>query len=1053
MRPLRLTLSAFGPFAREAEVDFTKLGGRGLFLVSGDTGAGKTTLFDAIAFALYGEPSGATRKKEMLRSDFAPPEAETFVLFQFSSQGVEYSLRRSPAYERPKKNGKGSTKKAAEAELTLPDGRVVTGSEEVTRRIEELLGLNRQQFSQIIMIAQNDFLHLVSCKTEERADILRRVFGTGIFQDFQQSLKDEAGRLRQKWEMDAGNIWQLAGSIQLEKEEEADESTLALRAWLADAENRSQPNEAQLLEWLTALAARQTSLLENADAEHERHQAKLNTLLTEKALAEGLNERFSQLEKAREKMQKLKSQEADMARRAEGLEKARRALYHVKPKAAEAQRKQGEYRQICAELELLQGRLKEAGEEEAARREALNKEESTAARREALRKEGDALEAALPLYARLEASRQAQQNAEQELQAAVHSRQACTEKWQTLKDKETGLREEMASLAAAETLLPACKLALHRLTEEKRRADETSKRLSAKKELAEKAQAAQEKYQKSQASYQALQQSYLELERQFWQEQAGRLAQDLAEGKPCPVCGSLHHPAPAPLGARAPSESDLQRARALAETARAEMEKSALQAGNDETALHLSEHELDTTLANYLDNDKTLPKNLFDEVVFANYINNIENNLLLTQKEREQLEGQMGRRESLERQNEDLAAQIQACEQEQARREAGVQEAQLNKTKRESEAETLGGELALQSLGEAENALTQVRQEWQAMQQAYEAAARRYEEAERSLRDVQLLLGEQSQRQQPALREAKEAQQAFSQALGANQFPDEAAYLACLLSQEEMDKEKNELDDYRADWQEVQKEAARLAEETRDQKPPSLEALSQAEQALRISYQSSKQRSGHLLAALEQNKNLLAKLTGLVVTRQEHEQAYQNCKALADTAGGTLGGKDKITFETWVQQAYFEQVLNAANLRFLAMTGERFRLLLKQGGTLKGKSGLALDVEDRYTGKTRDASSLSGGESFKAALSLALGLSDVVQQHAGGVQIDAMFIDEGFGSLDAESLDAAIGALQNLAGENRLIGIISHVSELKNQIDRQIRLYTGPQGSQIELYY
>ncbi len=1055
MRPISLLLSAFGPFAQQAEVDFTKLGTNGLFLVSGDTGAGKTTLFDAIAFALYGEPSGTTRKKEMLRSDFAKAETETFVELRFLSKGEVYSLRRSPAYERPKKNGKGNTRKAAEAELTLPGGVVVAGAEEVTKRVEELLGLNRQQFSQIIMIAQNDFLRLVTCKTEERADILRRVFGTETFLFFQQNLKEEASRLRQQLETDAGSIWQLAGSIRLEETPENEPSAvqLGLRAWLADPENRSVPNGRALLELLATLTATQKETLQKAEEEHRQHQAQLDALLVKKTLAEGLNAHFTQLSQVSARLQILQGQRQEVAQREENLAMARRALYQIKPKADELARLEQELQALEAERQTQQWCLEAALQEETLAKNALDAAEATAQRREALRKEADALAAAMPLYTQLETSRAALDAAQKNQRATQQTLDTSQHQLELQKTTRDTLRQELETLEKTASLLQQYELEWHRQNTALTAAFATQKKLQERDGMQEKQAQAQQHYQQAETLYQNRQQAFLALEASFWREQAGRLAQELQEGQPCPVCGSKQHPAPATLGKQAPSERELQTAREEVDKVRQKWESAALQAGKAETALRMSINSLDIELDTYLDRDTSLQKNLFDTSIFAIYIRDLEYDLQTLRSQKESAAEALRQMGEKKTQLEALLAQIQTEEQHYSDVMAQLQEARLHVAKLESEVSTLRAQLAFPGQTEATAALDAALAEHKALQDAFVAASHTFERAQRTARDTRLLFDTLSQRKAPAQIAAEQARADYLQALGANQFPSEDAYHRLLRTPEEIDREKEALDAYHLSWQEAKKEQRRLTEETAGRQPVSLGELEETEQKFRTLHQNSKQSVGELSSALGQNQNLYGTLSALLAAREKAELDYQNCKALADTAGGTLGGKDKITFETWVQQAYFEQVLQAANLRFFAMTGGRFRLLLKESSGLRSKSGLGLDVEDRYTGKCRDASSLSGGESFKAALSLALGLSDVVQQHAGGVQIDAMFIDEGFGTLDAESLDAAIHILQNLAGENRVIGIISHVSELKNQIDRQIRLQAGPQGSTIQVIY
>ncbi len=737
MKPDKLTLCAFGPYAAETTIDFTQLGGKGLYLITGDTGAGKTMIFDAISFALFGTASGEFREPAMFRSQYAAADCATYVELLFIYAGKEYRVVRNPEYIRPAKKGGGETKQKAEAVLYLPDGSIVTGYAAVTRRMEELVGLSCSQFTQICMLAQGEFRKLLFAPTEERSRIFRRLFRTTPYQIFQNYLKSESSGLKEQYEKYDGSIRQYAAGI-LYKDEEMKE----------------QLGEAIRMEDRGHLLILLKEYLKRAKAEQEE-----------------LDEQISRSEAKLEEKNKL-------AGKQENILRLRHAL--------------------------------------------------------------------------LEAARRREQCEE----TLVRSR----ENYQ----KERGTEAVIQKLFAEQEL------------EEQRRH----------------AAQARESYQTASERSVNSNRIYMSHQKQFLDEQAGILAAELKDGEPCPVCGSTEHPHKAVLSkgaGRALTREALEREKERCDQYNREASELSLQAG-----------------------------------LLADRVINAENRLEeITHRMEDALEG--------------------GCADVDVTRSAG------RKIAKEEYAERLA-------------------------------------KAER-----QLKAAEQAALTERAREEALTVQ--LAEADSARELLDENAM-------EEL------------------KGVIRLCKEE-------LEAQ-----------RSKKQR---LLLWMEADAKCLYNIQNQWEAQKKTEERWQWVRALSNTVNGTVGGKEKIMLEAYVQMVYFDKIIGRANTRFMMMSGGQYELKRRgQSGNRQSQSGLELDVIDHYNATFRNVKTLSGGETFMASLSLALGLADEIQSASGGIHLDSMFIDEGFGTLDEEALEQAMRALNNLTEGNRLVGIISHVAELRERIDKQI---------------
>lgn len=757
MRPLVLTLSAFGPYAGEETIDFTRLGTKGLYLITGDTGAGKTTIFDAIVFALYGEASGEARGADMLRSKYAAADTPTYVRMRFAYRGAEYQITRNPEYRRPSRKGEGYTANKADAELIFPDGRVVTKNRDVTKAAAELLGLDKNQFTQIAMIAQGDFLRLLYARTEDRSKIFREIFHTKAYQTLQERLKTEAGALRQEYEALEKSIDQYLEGILCK---DAD--------FAARMENVRQNRKAIPTEDIVTLVQERIA--------EEEEQITL------------LQKQLDIYEKELEEINQVIGRANEQKKRREELENAKRQSALLEPS-----------------LVLLQKQYEE------------------------------------------------KQRA-----------------FQVFEEERAGL--EKAYQDSLEILEQREKQEQMRLLVEKLRRD---------------AAAGEKAYGQAALLHKKAKEAYDEMEQRYLDEQAGVLAGHLEEGRPCPVCGSLTHPMPAGQKEGAPSKEAVDRARREAEAANAKVHRASEEAGAVKGRLESMEEQYQTMLEAGNDEEK--------ENAMFRFSGKEEAEKRLQEKEREsrRIKKDLAGTEAAWRERE------KECQRYQNMME--ILEKQLKE----------GDETIPEELEEKRRALTE--------------------------------------KKQLALREQQELHR-------------------CAHTNAGIVRDMGE--------------------------------------------------KGRQLKAVEEKWSLIGELAG--------------------TFNGSVAGKDKIMLETYVQMTYFDRMIGRANTRFMMMSGGQYELRRAAAQNIKSQSGLELDVVDHYNGTLRSVRTLSGGEAFLASLSMALGLSDEIQSAAGGIALDTMFVDEGFGYLDEEALAQAIHTLQGLAEGDRLVGIISHVESLKEKIERKI---------------
>ena len=1083
-------MNAFGPYAGEQKIDFSGFGSGGLYLICGDTGAGKTTIFDAISFALFGTPSGRERQAAMLRSDFAKPSDRTFVRLEFDYRGSRFIVERNPAYERPKTRGEGVTQENAAATLYMPDGPPVSGDRPVSRKVEELLGITREQFSQIVMLAQGDFLQLLLSNTAGRSEILRRIFGTQFYKEFQERLKQWSAELERDFKRERERFFLYSEHIIINEPDEADTAAernpdgdnAAERSGgetdFAPADNllrspasrialwreeRNIHTRRELLDALKQLLLERESAIDRILAEQDavREEQRLST--TRIAIARDMNRRFDELAAARETLAALTAGQPRIevlkARRLAGVA----ALRRVRPSEELYVLAQKNLDVIYAEITSAAEAEKRAAEAMEAADRAFGLEEAKEPERNKLQAEIDQIVRQAPEYKRLTALRAEWRKLTSEQSNAQKKLDSLVDILNGIETRVVGLRNESESLKDADICLERILHDIEKKAGTRTAVEKLRKTLDdylLKNAAYEKTKRA---YLQAEQTYEKADSRFKQLEKAFLREQAGILATALANGEPCPVCGAREHPEPAQLTPDAPSEAQLNDARDGAETARASRERFATRCEGLLAELGASADNSENDflrLADLWDAGDPLSQSAVSEArkLPAKIINILPSvDKALTEATELLRAGETAAREAKERAAACAVEIVKAVESQKENERLKSEAAALAASASErlaglrGEGEALKRGLAYDDEQKASGAMKKAGSALSALRARHETVIKEREQAKRALDTASAVLVERNARKAPGEEARQTADERFREAIAGAGFIDEAAYRAALLDEDEIDAIDKEIEEYARQKELAVHEQERLTTETDGHEYADMPALLARGEEIAKKMERLDGRLASVRGECESNRAALRDLSDSDVKISAKETGWMSANAVSETANGELAGKVKITFEVWLHTVYFTRILHAANRRFAAMSQDRYELMRRtEAADKRAQFGLELDVHDHYTGKRRDVRSLSGGESFKASLALALGLSDIVQHTAGGVRLDAMFIDEGFGTLDADSLDVAISTLQEIAG-NRLIGVISHVGELAARIDRQIRITRGRSGSRAEI--
>ncbi len=1042
MKPRKLTLQGFGSYGKESTLDMASLGDRGLYLIAGNTGSGKTTLFDAISYALYGEASGEYRGDgKILRGESIPDDMETYVCLLFEHHGNVYEVRRNMEYLRKSRGGTRPVKQLENVVLTLPDGLKMEGKRVVDPMIVEILGIQHDHFTRIMMIAQGDFQKVLMAKTDERQKILRQIFNTTMYEAFQNALKARTSELQGSVESACKRIEE--GFKRLD-------CPLAhpFATQFRDALERAsayQPEE--------ALAAAHELILRDIASHSEAEKGvvvlkmQLRDILSAIVKAEATNEKLSRLQKATEEYRVLLDRESEILGSKARLVMAERAA-SVGVQESDMERAKAEQRAKEIEIEgektalaVFAERLPVLKKEHEAlldQENAFVEQEWQRVRLIALRPQYEELARVLEQITACVALRASLQKSCASLEGEAENASRVREKAQA----------RLKALADVHILALETKVSVQRLSERYRILTDMRAEAEKLKAVALQMAIEEHKAEKAMAKAKASGEACLALEGVFWQQQAGLMAKDLQKGVPCPVCGALEHPNLAALAADAPTQDVVQRAKEAYER-------------NRETAAHLSE-SLHLEKSRYRERLSRLKDQLLKES--ADFPALLTPETLACAISAALLDVGVQLESERERLNI-FNAQAEEANVLQATQE-NMEAAWIDASRRFQEHLKRLGEtrVELEGLHEREKALqdrlpfatgAEAEREAQKLERACAVYRERLVSAQRAWQDLLVessasesnlaMLREQARR---LIGEADHSQRVFYAAIQVRGFMNREDYAGAKMDVQEMAQLRDMIRDYENKRHHLFEILVDLKSQTDGLVFVDTVALAQQKAELDELLDVALARQNELSQRLSMNRAAIREIGDLLASFSGILAEYEDVHHLSDIANGRAAGMAKLTFENYVLADCFDRVVVQANQRFRQMTGGQYELLrATEVLDRRSRFGLELDVINHLQGTTRNVRSLSGGESFIASLALALGFADEIQQHAGGIVLDTMFIDEGFGSLDERSLDQVMDALALLSCGNKLVGIISHVAELRTRIERKIIVEKTREGS------
>ncbi|MGN0595465.1 MAG: AAA family ATPase [Hominimerdicola sp.] len=904
MRPLKITVSAVGPYSGMTEIDMTILGNNGLFLVTGETGAGKTTIFDAICFALYGKASGNEREADMLRCKNAPDDILTFVEMEFEYGGKCYTVYREPTQDRKKKRGEGFTSSPAVAYLKNSAGEVITSTlSETNAKIMEIIGLDSVQFRQISMIAQGEFRKLLLSSTKERGEILSAIFSTSKFRMLTDKIKEEYLSLKKENEKLRASVLQYASGIKADNENpmrENFEKLLSDKTYVSCEELSKLADDLNM--WEQDCCQKADKDFESCDKRYNEKKARLVEAERQEKISEEILKCNNLLDEKGKLFVKIKS---DLEQEKQKIPQ-RTSLSEEIVRNKELLKNYDEADKISKEIVSLQNeRIKQS--------EMLDK----------TKLEMEQLQAD-----------------KSEFEKLFNSLENCdTDKIKT----ENLIEKKLAEQNDFQELLTTIEYS---------------------QELKESAENAMEKYLVCAKEYETEQKLTASIELAFFNEQAGFIAKSLKDNEKCPVCGSLNHPQPAKLSENVPDKTAVDKAKQNLEQMNkklsrlSEESRDAKNLYNNEIA---SIQRISAKLIPNCEPEKIEEKALLKMTDIKSEIENLQNSL-------KKINENIKLRIELETKLEQNTHHLELCKNSKTEYEKTLFGLDTAEKEKNIQLEEIKKSLPFESREEQEKLIESQEQKKAEMDKAFEEAESTYNQLEKDIIALKKQL------------ETLEGPIDKSEKLSSAELKEEAARL---------EKQRS------------------LLLEKRDKCKSRLDSNIFAAKSMKKTAK-----------AVESAEKKLSWLNGLYVT--------------------ATGSVSKISLETYVQMAYFDKILERANVRLMVMSSGQYELVRRKETGGKSQTGLEIDAIDHFAGGTRNVQTLSGGESFMASLSLALGLADEIQANAGGIRLESMFIDEGFGSLDEESLNQAMKALSDLTEGSKLVGIISHVAELKERIPKQI---------------
>lgn len=1080
MKPTKLVMQAFGTYAEQTEIDFTQFEEKGLFLICGDTGAGKTTIFDAISYALYGEASGSYRDTKNLKSEYVDKKVESFVDFYFTHQGKDYHVCRKPSFKYTNRNGKPD-EQAEKVTFYQPDGTTlegaknVDGTKEKPGAIPQLLNMDAGQFMQVAMIAQGEFWKLLNAKTNERTEILRTIFQTDAYKKLELKLKnrmDVSFAARKEREQSISQSFRevkvepaeisegISGILAEDLAEDSEEQPRSVVQRICDLQEKLQDSKAvwnieEMLTLLQAVIGEDTEKAKQKEtvlAQAEEELQKLQGTLVSAKDNNAILERYA---RTKEEQEVLESQKGLFEERRIQLDRTKQATYKVKPEYDAWSAKEHEWErtkqlitdgaQTLADCQTRAGMADaKVKETEALRPEAeqcqkivdkVREEEPRYKEREMLQHELGQIQLQLATQEQQEATLV---TAEQMLQKRIGE----------LQEQQAVRKEEPQQLAQAQA-------AHDKLLDSQKKTESIAKNLiPAWRRKQQELEEAQREYRKNQDAYESAKEAFTHADRLYRANLVGILASDLAEGDPCPVCGATHHEKLATLVEASVTAEQCKELKAVEEKKLDAFNQATASASSLRAVVQAKELQLKEQIRGCM------------TPAFIGGVEALEELLVIFERQRAKLVDAVAQsREQMDtlQQNCEKLREVEAM----LARAQGTEMARLAE-QRKSLVEERQSLIAKQAASQATLAALQTLSypDWEAamqagnhalarvteIQTALDTAAKEKKSADEAVARVQASIATQKQALEQQKSDAQMLKQRLNEKLTACQFASVEEMQAQVATDAEIHAEETKLADYDKKVTEVAARLSQLEQEqdARHRTLVDLEQLQQEHTSKRVQVETLRTALQAITFRIQNNcekqQNIRAQQVAYEKAKKENDTSY---RLYTLVSGQTRNGK--ITFEQYIQAAGFDSILQAANRHLLPMSDNQFQLY-RQTNAVGKQTNTFLDLEvlDISTGKRRPVGNLSGGESFKASLSLALGLSDTIAENRGGIQMDALFVDEGFGTLDSKSLEETKDALLSMSGENKLVGIISHRDELMD-IPQKLRVTKGRGGSRIQM--
>ena len=1044
-------MNAFGPYAGKTQVDFESFGKNGLFLITGDTGAGKTTIFDAITFALFNKTSGTEREIGNLRSDYAKDTEETYVELTFSHMGREYTVYRSPQYEKRKLRGTGTTTKTAKAKLIREPDTPIEGTKQVSEAIENLLRINYDQFKQISMIAQGEFREVLYADSKKRGEILQKIFSTEGYRKMgfwmEQKFKSAYGEMMDIYR----SMDQYFDGVLYDEESKYKKEIELLKK--ASHGDRNHYKLKEKIDLIARVIEEDSEQILHQEKDYEEKQALAEEKTREFALIHAINESFEQYEALLAKQNQLNLMKGEYEKKEIILNRQKQAVYEIQPFYDAYQREKNRLKEISLKKEEARKNFEDATKKHTLEEEKLHRLEEK--KEDANKKIQKAL-----LLKSEEEKYQKRDQLNRQLLTLDKEREGLEQRLgkfnqsvSDIKDQSGQIKNTIEQLASVPEKCILSKLEYDKIEEKERKLNEVkNKKLPFLHQLQDQLNNAREIYQKTRNSYDEWNQTYLISEKRLEESRAGILASHLEEGQSCPVCGSTVHPKLASLPENAVSEEQVKKLKSKKDAAEKEKTKAY------EIAIRLK--------SKYEAEQKNLYDRITEQISASFHLQDVSDEILKDElnkweKETEQ-QKKMAKKELedlLERKTvlENCQKNLKQGEEKLSLLLENIEKAQMHlKSIEEQKAQMQGqlegiGKLMFSNYEEAKSYREKLEEQANNILDAIATQSELMAKVEKQTNQWKITLEHYEIQEIEESMQVEKSYVDYQTILVEKSFSNEEDFLAHLVSKEIIFQAEKEIDLYHKNVMQTEANLSQAAKTIEGKTKKDESSAKAAEEAAKEAAKQSQEALNYRKHRKTSNEMILKSM----------EQSYQKYETKLDEVGrlnnlsnlfnGKTSGKNKTSFETYVQMSGFDGIIHAANKRLQPMSGGQYQLFRHEDFGAKGNVALNLDILDNYTGKKRPVSTLSGGESFMASLSLALGLSDRVTANAGGIRMDTLFIDEGFGTLDEKSLNDAISMLKELSNSNKLIGIISHRAELREEIGKKIVIQKSNKGSNIEI--